>query len=388
MTRLQAILTTGMFVLLTSTAGNTVVAQNNDDAEIDHLELAALLIRDGNYDRAEAVLGEAPVDDEEFDLARYHTLYGMMYLQTNQLESAIASFNDSIDAGQTEEVIYIYLAQAHFGLEQYAQTIEALDQSGETGARLPSVFMMKAHSYWLQEQREQALGVLYEAQARFPANRQFARREIFYLIELGLFQRAAELGVAYLSGEEGTETDYVAIGNALRKSGDLAGAEQFLQMAKLKFPHSINVNKVLGQVFLEKDHFLSAANVLAEAAMLEPKLNVEAAEVYRRAGKLHRALSLNARVLDQKAKHKQRLAILLQMEDYDQVVGMEEALYRNALFSDEDVRYALAYAWFKLGDFEKSEEHLGALTRSDLFNKSIELRKVMEACEEESWKCA
>ena len=388
MKRLQSILTTGVFVLFISISGDAVVAQSNDDAEINHLELAALLIRDGNYDRAEAVLGEAPVDDEEFDLARYHTLYGMMYLQTNKLESAIASFNDSIDAGQTEEVIYIYLAQAHFGLEQYAQTIEALDQSGETGARLPSVFMMKAHSYWLQEQREQALGVLYEAQARFPANRQFARREIFYLIELGLFQRAAELGVAYLSGEEGTETDYVAIGNALRKSGDLAGAEQFLQMAKLKFPHSINVNKVLGQVFLEKDHFLSAANVLAEAAMLEPKLNVEAAEVYRRAGKLHRALSLNARVLDQKAKHKQRLAILLQMEDYDQVVGMEEALYRNALFSDEDVRYALAYAWFKLGDFEKSEEHLGALTRSDLFNKSIELRKVMEACEEESWKCA
>lgn len=388
MTRVQATWIMGVFVLITSVISIPVVAQSNDDTEINHLELAAVLIRDGNYDRAEVVLAEAPIDAEEFDLARYHTLYGMMYLQTNQLESAITSFNDSIDAGQTEEVIYIYLAQAHFGLEQYAQTIEALNQSGETGARLPSVFMMKAHSYWLQEQREQALGVLYEAQARFPANRQFARREIFYLIELGLFQRAAELGVAYLSGEEGTETDYVAIGNALRKSGDLAGAEQFLQMAKLKFPHSINVNKVLGQVFLEKDHFLSAANVLAEAAMLEPKLNVEAAEVYRRAGKLHRALSLNARVLDQKAKHKQRLAILLQMEDYDQVVGMEEALYRNALFSDEDVRYALAYAWFKLGDFEKSEEHLGALTRSDLFNKSIELRKVMEACEEESWKCA
>ena len=67
---------------------------------------------------------------------------------------------------------------------------------------------------------------------------------------------------------------------------------------------------------------------------------------------------------------------------------MEPALRRAGLFEDEDIRYALAYAWFKAGDYDKSEDHLTALRRSDLFRKATELRKIMQDCADERWRCA
>ena len=66
---------------------------------------------------------------------------------------------------------------------------------------------------------------------------------------------------------------------------------------------------------------------------------------------------------------------------------MEIPLRRVGLMEDEDLRYALAYALFKTGDFDGAERHLAALTRPDLFRKAAELRSAIQDCAEDSWKC-
>jgi hypothetical protein len=100
-----------------------------------------------------------------------------------------------------------------------------------------------------------------------------------------------------------------------------------------------------------------------------------------------RALALNARITDQERKLKQRVGILVQLRRYEQVASMEDALYRVGLYSDEDVRYALAYARFKGGEFEAAEKHLTALTRPELFRKATELRRLMQDCADARWAC-
>lgn len=374
-------------VLLALMVGCSPVTLGADDDEIDYLELAVVLVRDGNYDRGLDALSRVDAAAEDTDVIQYHTVYGLIYLNQNQLQKAIESFDQAVAAGQTEPVIHLYLAQSHFGLENYEAAIVELNKAGEAADRLPSAHLMRAHAHWLLGERESTWQVLADASRRFPARTVFLRREVFYLIELGLFQQAGERGRLYLSKSEGTEDDYVSIGNALRLGGEFAEALRFLEAAHLKFPASTRVSKVLAQTYLDMGSDLSAGGLLYEASLIDPSLVGEAAEVFRRAGKLHRALMLNARITDQAVKLKQRLAILLEMDEHDKVVAMVPAMQRAGVIEAEDVAYALAFAYFKLGEFDQSEAYLSRLTRPDLFNKSIELRRAMDDCAQERWKC-
>jgi len=66
---------------------------------------------------------------------------------------------------------------------------------------------------------------------------------------------------------------------------------------------------------------------------------------------------------------------------------MYNDLTRVGLLEDQDIRYALAYAYFKSGDFDRAEEQLGQLERADLFRKATELRRVMTQCADQPWLC-
>jgi hypothetical protein len=144
---------------------------------------------------------------------------------------------------------------------------------------------------------------------------------------------------------------------------------------------------VLAHVYIERGEMSSAADLLYKAALLDPTLMGEAAELYRRSGQTFRAMNLNGQLLDQEEKLRQRLALYLEMGNYEQAAAMEVPLRRVGLLAEEDLRYAIAYSHFKTGDFGAAEEHLTALNRPDLFRKAAELRRAIQDCAEESWKC-
>ncbi len=366
------------------------------DQDVDYIELASILVQDGHYDRAEQALLNIELDNEDTDLGKYHAVYGLVHLNRSESVLAKTSFYQAIEAGfvdettgQTPDVIYIYLAQVHYGLEEYREAIEAIVKAGEAAARLSSTYIMRAHAHWLLGEQDDTWAVLASASERFPANFSFTRRKVFYLIELGLYQEAGELGKAYLNASQGSAEDYVAIGNALRSSGQYDEALKFLEIGGLKFPESVDLAKVKAHTYLGRGDPLAAAEIFYTASMADPKLVSEAAELYRRAGKLYRALLLNTQISRQDIKLKQRLAILLELEDYSAIVTMEDALNRAGLLeAEEDLRYALAYAYFKTNQFGQAEKHLGLLKRADLFRKAVELRRAMDDCRAEAWRCA
>lgn len=365
-----------------------IAAQDAPDSEVDYVELAAVLTRDGAYARAEAALANIDPAAEGLDLVRYHTVRGTLALEQQRLDLAAQAFADAIAAGQDDPLIHLYRAQALFGLERYDEAVAALDTAGDAVAGISGAWNMRAHALWMQKRHQQALATLSQAAARFPANTQFQRRQVFYLIELGLYQEAADLGRDYLSRSEGKAEDYVAIGTALRQTRSYDEALQFLETAAMRFPDDRLVPKALAQVYLGRGEVLAAAEILARLALREPALNAEAAELFRRAGHHARALALNARVTDPARKLKQRIGLLVEARDYAQVASMEEALYRAGLLEDEDVRYALAYAQFVGGDFAAAERHLQVLKRPELFRKATELRRIMQECGDNRWSCA
>lgn len=358
------------------------------DEDVDRLSLAALLIGDGNYQRAQSVLGGIDPDHEDVDATRYHTLDGLVALNLDELPRAVSAFRAAVDAGQDEPVVWLYLAQAHFGQQQYAETLASLDRAGAQATDIPSVYVMRAQAHWELDEHEAAWQVLAAGRTRFPDRAgDFARRQVFFLVERGLYQEAVEQGRRFLDNAVAAPQDALAIGNALRESGQYEQALHILEAARLQAPGNVNLAKLLAHTYLARDQLLPAADVLRDAAVYDPALLPEAAELYRRAGWPIEALTLNAQVIDQHKKLKQRMAIFIELNRFDQAASMQDALYRVGLLEDEDIRYALAYALFKTGAYEAAESHLTRLTRTDLFRKATELRRAMEQCADEPWLC-
>ena len=355
--------------------------------EPNYLELAALLASDGHYDKAAVEFAKVDPAQPDLDAVKYHTLGGLIALNLQKPEEAVAAFERAIAAGQSEPTIFLYLAQAQFGLERYADVLRTLDRAGAAFDTLAAVFLMRAQAHWLLKDRARAFAVLADGARRFPANTQFLRREVFFLMELGLYQEAAARGQSYLQRVDGKEEDYVAIGNALKRARQFDAALRFLEAARLKFPASENVVKVLAATYLEQGQPLAAGELMYRASLSNPALKPEAAELFRRAKLYARALAVNAEIGDQSLKLKQRLGILVELGRYAEVRGMEGALTRTRLLDEEEVRYALAYALYKEGDFAAAEGHLAKLSKPDLFRKATELRQSMQECADERWRC-
>jgi tetratricopeptide (TPR) repeat protein len=379
---LTALLALALSLLLVAPA----VAQE-DDSEVDYLALASLMLRDGNLDRAINALDQVDLEAEDVNLVRYYTLRGMTHMRRKELEPARDALDNAVSAGDAEPVVYVYLAQVNYQLEDYAGAVDALDKAGAAVERIPSVYHMRAQSHWLMGEKTMAIAVLDQASEIFPEDPSFQRRKVFYLMDIGLFKEAVVQGKSYLERSEGKLEDHIALGNALRASGELDEAAVFLEQAQLTFPGSPEVKKVLAHVYIERGEMSAAADMLYKAALLDPVLLPEAAELYRRSGQTFRAMNLNSQIANQEEKLRQRLALYLEMGSYEQAAAMEIPLRRVGLLAEEDLRYAVAYSLFKTGDFSAAEQHLAQLNRPDLFRKAAELRRAIQDCAEDSWKC-
>src|SRR3546814_886489 len=196
------------FVLVVLLLGNLAAAAASKNDEVDYLGLATLLTRDGEYARAEQALANIDPTAEGVDLIQYHTVRGLLALEQQKMAEAVAGFNAAIAAGQTDPLVYLYLAQAHFGLEQYRDALDALDRAGDGVTALSGAWLMRAHAHWMLGERQAAMDTLSAAGKQFPGNLSFLRRQVFYLIDAGLNLQAAELGRNYIARANGNAEDY------------------------------------------------------------------------------------------------------------------------------------------------------------------------------------
>lgn len=373
-------------LLILALAATSFAAQKKNE-KVSHLSLAALMIKDGHLERAEAVLANVDVADGDIDLIRYYTLSGLVSLQLQKYLQAITAFEQALESGQKAPVINIYLAQAHYHQGDYAATIKALDDAGGIGRSDAQLFLMRSQAHWKLQQREQAWQALSDGEAVFPEESLFLRRKVFMLVELELYLAAVEAGKAYLQQADPTLEDYLAIGRALRKSRRFDEAIFFFEAAMLKFQNNRNALLECAHAYLDLDMKHVAAELFERAAAFDPKLAVEAAEVHRRAKQHQRALFWNSQVDDQQRKIKQRLAILIDQEEFAKVAAMGDSVYRVNLEEDSHVSYALAYSHFRTGDFEEAEDYLGNVVSTEMFGKAVQLRKAMAECREAKWQC-
>ena len=355
--------------------------------DIDYLALAALMIRDGHYDRAGAVLDNVDTEDENTDLPQYYTLKGLVLLKNGVFSEARQAFTAAIEHGQQAPVVQVYLAQAYYGEQQWQAAVDALDKAGEEGRGLPELFILRSRCYWHMRDRQSAWSALREGLAGFAGHTGLIRQQVFYLVELKLFKQALEKAQALLQDNADTPADILAVAEALIQSGQALRAIELLEQLRLRHPENRDVTLALAHGWHKAGKPLAAAWMFEQLSHTEPAFAFETAELYRLAGRYRQALYWNARIDDQKKKIRQRLGILLQLEQFEMASGLEARLSRLGLLEDEDIRYALAYAYYKIHDFDRSEFHLKYLTRQDLFRNANNLRLAMESCRANTWEC-
>ena len=373
-------------------AWEPVSAKEDDDgskdaeAEVDHLGLAARLIQDEHFDRALSVLSEVDQNAKTFDGVRFFTLRGLANLQQQNYEEARKDFDTAIKRGQKDKSIELYRAQACFKLEQYKCVLSAIAKSGKSSTE-SAALLMKSESEWKLGRKESAIATLQKGEKSFQDNPEFQRLQVFYFIDLGLYLEAVAVSNRYLSRDNIKAADYVAIAEALRAANAYDRAQVMMEGARLRYPENEQVLVQLAHCYLGAEKKISAAMVFEEAARLNSKYTFEAAELYKEAGLLFRAEWLNARVADQKNKTKQRLSLLVEAQDFDAVTAMIPKLERLRLLEDDSIRYAVAYAFYKTGQFGPAEEHLKPIKDPQLFESALQLRKAMASCREAGWDC-
>lgn len=362
-------------------------AFTKEDEQVDHLSLTALLIKEGDYIRAGEAIDKVNQKDEDLDWKRFHTLNGIISLNKELYNKSIQSFDAAIKAGQENKVLHVYIAQAYMGLKKYDHVHDELSKTGELEKTMPGIWMLRSQVYWLDEKPYKAWQVLSEAEALFPDDQNFLRNKMFYAIELGLFQEAVDLGQRYIKDHDASVNDYVSLGDALRRSGKPENALKFLELARLTYPGEKNVYLAMAHAYMDMGDDYAAASMLEEGGNFHNKLFKDTAELYKKVGDYQRAIFNNARILDQKDKLKQRVALLLELGNFDEVLSMKDQLYRVQLLDEDEFQYVMAYSQFKVGRYAAAEDRLEKITSPKMFRKATELRKVMASCENEKWMC-
>jgi predicted Zn-dependent protease len=345
------------------------------------------MLRDGHPDRAASIL--EPVDPEEadLDLPRFYTLRGLARLQVQRHEEALTDFDVAVAAGQTDPMVHVYASQAHFKLDQFRDALRSIESARAGGMQLVGLYELEAECYWRLERKDLAWSTLGRAYEEHPGEVGLLRRKVFFAIELGLYTTAAAVGRVYMQTGDAGPDDAMAIGRALAESGRGEEALSFLQAAALQYPGERSLVIELARSYLDADQGRVAASILARRAHFDSELALEAADLYAKAGSHRRALDLNALAENSAAKLRQRLALLIALQQFGAVAAMERMLVRSRLLEDENIRYALAYAFFEIQDFERAEYHLGQLTDPTLFSKAMEIRELMLDCADSPWMC-
>lgn len=357
------------------------------EKHIDYVNLAAGLLKDGYAKRAQDALGKVDVSRNNFDFARFYTLKGILMHNLAYPSLSNIFFDAAVKQGQTNPSIYLYIAKNDWQLHNYADVLAALDKAGEAAKENEQMLVIKAEAYKQQGMLDEAWAVLDEGIKRFPASANFYRQKFYYLLELGYYQQALIYAKKILQAREYSAKDYLSVAYTLRENKQYADAAALLEEAVIKYSGNKKMIELLGQVYIDQQHFMMAALVYDWASVSYPDFALKAAGLYLKAKQPVRALQLNRRVLNQKEKFKQRLGIDIYLDDYEAMVSTEPALKRYDLLKDDNIAYAIGYGYYMNGDFTNARKYLKQVSDSQLFAKASHIFQKIEKCQDEPFEC-
>jgi tetratricopeptide (TPR) repeat protein len=425
---LKKIITLSVVLFLT----HTLQAKEPEEQTINHMEIATIMYYDGKYDKALEELQKAKESHTEIAWDKYHNMRGLIFLKEEKYHASIVSFKEAIEATRHKvylppvedkpkreylfkvfsskkevkepvvkkpvfdpeklrrdqiEEIYIYLSQAYYKAGQYINAVHALDAAGEKGRANASLFTLRAECYWKAGQKASAIDALSRGSKLFPKDATLLKQKFYYFAELKLYQAAIDAAKAYMKKMPANVQEYITLAQMLQSGGESEQAIKVLEEARLKFPTSAKASILMGYYYNQKEMPYITADLFEKGSYYDPKYLKEAAEMHRRNGALTHALYLNSRMKDMEEKTKQQVAIYISKGEFEKVIGLRDALDRYGLLKNDNMRYALAYAYYVIKDYDNAEVYLKKIEDDELFSKATVIRKNIEKCKSNPLEC-
>ncbi len=425
---LKKIITLSVVLFLTF----SLQAKETEEQTINHMEIATIMYYDGKYDKALEELQQAKDSHTKIEWDKYFNMRGLIFLKNEDYHSSINAFKKAIVATKQKvyeppveekpkreylfrvfsekkkreepvskkplfdpeklrkdqiEEIYIYLSQAYYKAEQYINAVHALDAAGEKGRASASLFTLRAECYWKADQKGAAIDALSRGAKLFPNDATLLKQKFYYFAELKLYQASIAAAKAYMKKMPANAQEYISLAQMLQSGGESEEAIKVLEEAKLKFPSSAKVHILLGHYYNQKDMPHVTADLFEKGSLYDPNYLKEAAEMYRRNGELAHALYLNSMMQDKEEKTKQKVAIYIGKGEFEKIIGLKDALDRYGLVKNDNMRYALAYAYYMVKDYDRAEAQLKKIEDDELFSKATVIRKNIEKCRSNSLEC-
>lgn len=399
-----------------------------DEMAVDHLAMASMMIYDARYDIAKDELKLVDKNDPTFDEAKFYTVSGVLDSKLDNHENAVLNYKKAIEATKIKEYkapktqkkekylfsigssevekksseptynpeavradkisqLYMYLSQSYYKIKDYKNTVISLDSAGERGKNKAALYTLRAECYWKLKDYSKSINALSVGLAKFPDNTRLLKQKFYYYADLKLYQAAMDASKAYMSKAGSGASEYVVLAQMLIGANEINQAITLLEEAKLKYPKDATVGVLLGHMYLKKNMKNTTAHLFELSSNYDKKYLKDAIEMNRRAQRLPHAIYLNSQNPDKVDQVKQDIAISLDRGEFKKIIGFKEALERYKLLDDENMRYALAYAYYMAGDYNKAEEHLKRITDSELFSKATLIRKNIEKCQNDAMEC-
>lgn len=407
---------------------STFAQEKSEDVTVNHMALATLMVYDARYNKARDELKLVDKKSPLFDGAKFYTIAGVIASKENKHKEAVENFQKAIDATkkktftapvvehkekylfsiasseQTPKVseptydaqkvkkeklsqLYIYLSQSFYKLKDYKNTVISLDAAGKKGRDRASLFSLRAECYKKIEANKESISALNKGIKNFPKEHSLLKQKFYYLADLKLYQSSIETAKEYINLSGNNSAEYLALAQLLLQASQTDEAIKILEEAKLRFPKKPKIGVVLAHAYLKKDVKFAAADIYEVSSIYEKKYVTDAVEMHRRVGNLSHAIYLNSKMSNKTEKLKHKIAIFLDREEFEKVIGLQNGLKRYNLLKDDNVRYALAYAYYMSKDYESAEKHLKKISDSELFTKATLIRKNIEQCKNDSMEC-
>lgn len=376
---------TSLLFILTLSLG--LFGLKASEEELEKLPLIALLLKNGHTDRAQLVFNDLTPKEKQKDLKRVHTLEGLLHLSSQKFDLARLSFLKARELGQNDPELFIYMAQAYFGLEDYQSVINELTGSKEKEQILverPRVSLLLAEAWWKRGEYKQSLEFLEKLMAIHPELSLPKLTYVQSLLDLELIQYTYEWAMTSPRQEAWSERDLLTMASLFQAKSASLQVIKLLEFASLRYSTNPEIKFQLASVYAQQNKFLAAATVLENQSKRYP---LELSELYRQSGFAVRADYLAGLVDPIKDRTQQKLTLYLAKSEFDRAITLEKDLEGLGLLDSDQLRYALAYAFYKVRDFKKSEFHLAKINEPSVYEKALLLRSSLGRCEENIWSC-
>lgn len=373
-------------------APSAALAKKKDQgpSAFEQMNLAKVMLQDGHFDRALLVLRQVdPTAEgvEGVDPMEHARLLGLAHYKLDQFEGAAKAYAEAIRLGDVTPNVHIQRVIALLKLDRPEDALAGLRAAPDTVNDAPARYILESNARYALGDKHGAFSALDRGHQRLPDNALIARKRVLMLVDLGLYQTAVDEAQAIFSRADATVEDFLGLSTALVEAGEKKRASLLLEQATLLFPEDIELRTRLALAYHEQNLPLAAGDILYPVALIEPERAQGAAELYLKARRYTRAERMNAKVADQAQKVRQRLIILLEQNHFEAAASLDDRLSRLGLLEDENIAYALAYAHYRVANFDRMEALLSLIRDSGLFRKANELRRSAEQCRQSVWKC-